>query len=441
MERFVRNYLRENRVNGRILVALSGGADSVALLLALRAQGCTLAAAHLNHCLRASESERDEAFVRELCAKLDVPLTVERADVSVYAAQERCGTEEAARRLRYDFLERTADAVDAAYIATAHTADDNLETVLFHLIRGTGARGLAGIPPRRGRIIRPLLQATREDVEAYLAEKRQDYVTDSSNLTDLYTRNRIRHQVVPALREIAPQAAKTVLRMSAQVREDADCLDQLAWEQSVVYAPIDNGEAIIDRHALRDRHDALVRRVLRQTLERLGLPMSEVGKVHLEALLHLIRQPGETDLPDGWTACTEGQKLVIFRRLPDWGTVPVEVGTSALPNGRTLTLRHAGKNSGIHNPFNTFLADRDRIDMASLSVRRAAAADRLDIPEGRGARTVRRLCDDRRVPRRMRRDLAVLLDKNGLIAVEGIGLDRSRQGDGIEKIEIIFGGY
>ena len=192
MEHIVRNYLREHGLSGRILVALSGGADSTALLLSLQACGCELAAAHLNHCLRGSESDRDEDFVRALCARLGVPLTVERADVRAHAAAQGCGIEEAARSLRYAFLERAADAVGADWIATAHTADDNLETVLFHLTRGTGTRGMAGIPPRRGRIIRPLLGATRTEIEAYLAGKGEPYVTDSSNLTDAHTRNRIR---------------------------------------------------------------------------------------------------------------------------------------------------------------------------------------------------------------------------------------------------------
>ncbi|MBR3866570.1 MAG: tRNA lysidine(34) synthetase TilS [Butyricicoccus sp.] len=441
MEHIVRRYLRENRLTDRrVLAAVSGGADSVALLCVLHALGCDVRAAHLNHCLRGRESARDEAFVRSLCQQLGVPLTVEHADVSGAARAERIGVEAAARRLRYAFLERTADAVGAEWIATAHTADDNLETVLFHLIRGTGAQGLAGIPPQRGRIHRPLLRVTREEVEAYLTERRQEYVTDSSNLSDHYTRNRIRHHVVPALREIAPHAAQSALRMSEQLRADAACLDALAEEYRIPYAPIVDGEAVIDRSALHALHGSLRTRVLRRTLEVLGLPMSEVGNVHLSTLSRLCGRSGETDLPDGWTACTDGGKLLIYRQLPDWDKISVGFGANLMPNGRVLTLRTAEKCSAVHNPFNTFRADRDKIDIASLSVRRAAATDRLEIPKYRGARSVRRLCDDCRVPRRLRRDLALLFDKNGPIAVEGIGLDRSREGDDTEKIEIEFGG-
>ncbi|MBQ8585635.1 MAG: tRNA lysidine(34) synthetase TilS [Butyricicoccus sp.] len=443
MEHIVRKYLWEQRLTEpgqRILVALSGGADSTALLLCLRALGYDTAAAHLNHCLRGSESDRDEDFVRALCARLDVPLTVERADVRAHAAAQKTGIEEAARHLRYAFLEETADRVGADRIATAHTADDNLETVLFHLVRGTGAQGMAGIPPCRGRIIRPLLHVTRDKIEAYLAEQGQDYVTDSSNLTDHHTRNRIRHQVVPALREIAPHAARSAVRMCEQVRRDTECLEQLAESCRIPNALIENGEAVIDRRALRDLHEALQSRVLRQTLERLGLPMTAVSARHIEMLLRLLRHNGETDLPDGWMACTEGTKLSVFRRPPGWEPIPIGCGTHSLPNGRVLRVEKAGKNTGFNNPFNTFLADHDKIDIASLTVRPAAATDRLELAKYRGARTVRCLCDDCRIPRAQRRNLAALADNKGLIAVEGIGLDRSREGDGIEKIEIFFGG-
>ena len=226
--------------------------------------------------------------------------------------------------------------------------------------------------------------------------------------------------------------------MSAQARADADCLDEIAREYRLRLVHVENGEAALDRAELRGLHDALKSRVLRQTLEALGLSMSEVGEPHLHELVRLLSHSGETDLPGGWTACAEGETLYVFRRPPDWGPIPIGYGAHLLPNGRRLTLRDAGKCSGVHNPFYSFLADRDRIDMSSLSVRRAAATDRIEIPGRWGARTVRRDC---RIPRRMRRDLAALFDKNGLIAVEGIGLDRSRQGDEIEKIEIIFGGF
>ena len=186
-----------------VLVALSGGADSTALLLSLRELGYPVRAFHLNHCLRGAESDRDEAFCRRLCEKLGVELTVERVDIAAAAGDS--AVEETARRIRYARLEHAAHG---AQIAVAHNADDNLETVLFHLVRGSGAKGVSGIPPVRGAVIRPLLFAERREIEAFLRENGQDYVTDSSNLSDDYTRNRLRHSVLPVLRGINEQAAQ-----------------------------------------------------------------------------------------------------------------------------------------------------------------------------------------------------------------------------------------
>ena len=174
-----------------VLVALSGGADSAALLLSLRELGYSVRAFHLNHCLRGAESDRDEAFCRRLCEKLGVELTVERVDIAAAAGDS--AVEETARRIRYARLEHAAHG---AKIAVAHNADDNLETMLFHLVRGTGAKGLTGIPPVRGRIIRPLIEVERREIEAFLRERGQDFVTDSTNADTVYTRNRLRQEVV-----------------------------------------------------------------------------------------------------------------------------------------------------------------------------------------------------------------------------------------------------
>lgn len=191
----------------RVLVALSGGADSVALLLVLRELGYPVYVYHLNHCLRGEESERDAEFVHSLCTKLHVSCTIEREDVQGYAQQLGESIETAARRLRYERLRRCAQEQGIERIATAHTADDNLETMLFHLARGTGAKGMTGIPPVRGNLIRPIFRAVRTEIEVYLETVGQTFVTDSSNLTLDYTRNRIRHAVVPVLRQINPQCA------------------------------------------------------------------------------------------------------------------------------------------------------------------------------------------------------------------------------------------
>ena len=195
--------------DGLILCAVSGGADSMYLLARLRELGYTVAAGHYNHGLRGTEADRDEAFVRDFCAARGIPFVSEKGDVAAFAAEQGMGTEAAARTLRYAFLERAADDLGAAVIATAHTAGDNAETVLLHLARGSGLKGLGGIPPKRGRVVRPMLDVTRAEVESYLAEHDIKYVTDSTNGEDDYARNRVRHGAVPALETVNPAFLRT----------------------------------------------------------------------------------------------------------------------------------------------------------------------------------------------------------------------------------------
>lgn len=222
-----------------VTAALSGGADSVSLLRALKALeeelGVSVRACHLNHCLRGEESDADERFCAELCKRLSVPLEIARIDVSALREKHE-SVEEAARRVRYEFFrEVTEKAGDGAVIATAHTASDNAETVLFNLTRGTGASGLCGIPPvRRSEgltVIRPLLWCARADVEAFLKALGQGFVTDKSNLCTDCSRNRIRLNVIPELEKINPALSEVIGRMTGNLRKDNEFLEDLAREQ------------------------------------------------------------------------------------------------------------------------------------------------------------------------------------------------------------------
>ena len=200
---------------GLLLCAVSGGRDSVCLLHYLAnlapGRGFSVAAAHLNHKMR-PEAQRDEDFVRTLCRKLDVPFYTEAVPVYETAEQWGLGVEETGRRLRYDFLQRTAGAIGAERIATAHHAQDQAETVLLNLLRGTGSEGLAGIPPVRGRIVRPLLQTSRREIEDYLEEQGLSHVEDSTNQDTHYARNRLRRELWPQLETINPALTRSIGR-------------------------------------------------------------------------------------------------------------------------------------------------------------------------------------------------------------------------------------
>ena len=203
----------------KYIVALSGGADSVCLLLKMLDEGRHVEAAHCNFHLRGAESDRDESFVVSLCSRLGVPLHRAHFDTREYASLHKVSIEMAARTLRYDYFEKLRRDIGAEAILVAHHRDDNVETVLMNMVRGTGIRGVAGIRPHNGHILRPLLDMSRSDIEAYLRERGETYVTDSTNLEDEATRNKFRLNVIPLLRTINPRASENIHATSKHLAE------------------------------------------------------------------------------------------------------------------------------------------------------------------------------------------------------------------------------
>ena len=220
----VAQYIAQERLleaGGKAIVALSGGADSVALLLLLTELGYACEAAHCNFHLRGEESDRDEQFVRHLCEKRNIALHVVHFDTTQHAANRHISIEMAARELRYQWFETLRQELGADAVAVAHHADDSVETFLLNLMRGTGINGLRGIRPRNGHIVRPLLCLTRDDLLHYLDRQGQSYVTDSTNLQDEYTRNKIRLNLLPLMQEINPSVRRSILRTAAHLDEAA----------------------------------------------------------------------------------------------------------------------------------------------------------------------------------------------------------------------------
>ena len=209
----VQKFIEEKKLfnlQDKILVALSGGADSVALLRVLLSLGYTCECAHCNFHLRGLESDRDEAFVRQLCEKQGIPLHVTHFDTSAYAKEHHISIEMAARELRYEWFEHIRKEIGASAIAVAHHRDDSVETFLLNLMRGAGINGLKGIPVKNGLIVRPLLSVSREDILDYLQAIHQDFVTDSTNMEDEYMRNKIRLNILPVMKEVNPSIMETI---------------------------------------------------------------------------------------------------------------------------------------------------------------------------------------------------------------------------------------
>ena len=405
-------------LGSRVLCAVSGGADSVYLLHrcieGAAEHGYAVCAAHYNHCLRGEESERDERFVRELCAEWGVRLAAGRGDVAAYAAGHGLGTEEAARILRYRFLESAADELGADTVATAHNADDNAETMLFALTRGSGLKGLAGIPPRRGRIVRPMLGITRREIEAYLAERGIAHVEDSTNAGLDYSRNRIRALVTPVLREINPGFAGAARRASALLRLDEEFLDSLAADFLAKYP-----SGRVDAAALSALHFAVASRVVRRMAPR------AIGANHVDAVLAIARSGrGEADVP-GARFRAEGGRLYVAREK---AACPAErevniPGETALPEaGLVLTSEFIEKPSEIHTSLNTFCFQYENI-CGTINCTPRRPGDRLRQP-GRGC--TKKLADlfaERGIPPSERDLIPVLRDEGGVLAVVGFGQD------------------
>ena len=411
--------------DGLVLCALSGGADSVYLLTRLAELGYDLAAAHLNHGLRGAESDRDEAFVRALCGQLGVRLVCERADVAALAAREHMGVEDAARRARYAFL-------GADVIATAHTADDNAETVLLHLARGAGLRGLCGIPPRRGRVVRPMLDVTRAEVEAYLRGRGAAWVEDSTNASDSYARNRVRHGAVPALETVNPDFAAAVGRMTDLVRRDEDFLTDLARRFLAEHA---DGRSV-DAAALADQPWPVASRAVRLMAGR------ELSESHVRAVLDAAAKGGAADVP-GLRAARAGDRLVFgvaqSALLPE-RTLAVPGRTDLPEAGLTVTAEKVTDYpSVVHNSYNIFVFQCENI-YGSITVTGRRPGDSFR-PAGRGCtKKLKQLFLERGVPVWERDSVPVLRDEKGILAVYGIGAaERVCAGPGGgERIKIEF---
>jgi len=304
--------------HGRVVVALSGGSDSVGLLLLMRALhergDLVLAgAAHLNHQLRSAESDDDESFCRELTARLGVSFVAERIDVAALARSEKRSIEDAARRARYAFLERAALAVGADLIATGHTRDDQAETFLLRILRGAGTRGLRGIHPRRGRVIRPLLDVTRGELRALIAAAGERFREDTSNTDVRIQRNRVRHELLPLLEaRFAPRIVQILAREAELARRDEDFLQQQAIDLARQIVLSENGSEIrLAAAALRAAHPALSSRVARAVLERFSGGRA-LALEHVDGLLDLARRcsDGAVALP-GQAAVRVGPEVVL----------------------------------------------------------------------------------------------------------------------------------
>ena len=408
LEQFARRY---NMVSpgDTVVCAVSGGADSVALLFALyllkEKWQITLEAAHFNHHLRGSESDRDEAFVRDFCDRYDIPLHIGGGDV----IPGKKGLEAAARDARYAFLNTIPGK-----IATAHTADDNAETVLLHLVRGTGLKGLGAISPVNGKLIRPTLSVTRQDVEDFLSEYHLSHIEDSSNRTDHFLRNRIRHQVMPLLKAENPSLAENLSAMALRLRQDEAALDRLATIQPM--PSVDELKAMAP--AVRSR-------VLEKYLKANGVREPEAQHIaQAEALVFSDKPSAMITFPGCVTIGREYGRLTVIEQSLPLETMELACpGVTELPQlGLRLICEPPANQPVDKNAFTV-------ITSGTVVLRSRQAGDTMRFPGG--SKSLKKWLIDKKIPAPQRNRIPVISDERGLLGVFGAGANLDRlTGDG-----------
>lgn len=384
----------------RVICAVSGGADSMALLWCMWLQkerlGITVEAAHFNHHLRAGESDRDEEFVRRFCDCHDIPLHVGSAQVKA----GKKGLEAAARDARYAYL-KSLDGV----IATAHTADDNAETVLMHLIRGTGLRGLGGITPKQPGLIRPMLDVTREEVEDFLRENWIGHIEDSSNQTDAFLRNRIRHSMMPLLLKENPSLPENLSAMAQRLRQDEAALENAS---QVDFPPS------VER--LRSMESALRRRALERFLRQSGVKEPEAKHIAQAEALVLCGNPSASARFSGG---------IVIRRNYDRleaGVEAVVLKERVLSIGGTIELPETGMRASCAAGAGEGLVV---YPAGEIVIRSRQAGDEITLSGG--TKPLKKLFIDQKIPQHLRLAIPVAADGQGVLGVYGIGSNLSRQ--------------
>ena len=399
----------------RVVCALSGGADSVALLWGLyllrEKLQITLEAAHFNHNLRGEESDSDEQFVKALCARYDIPLHVGRGTV---ASGEK-GLEAAARDARYGFLMNLKGK-----IATAHTADDNAETVLMHMVRGTGLKGLGGIAPLRDRLIRPMLTVTRQEVEAFLEEYYIPHIHDSSNDTDLFLRNRLRHHVMPLLQQENPRFSRSVSAMALRLREDETLLQELT-----------DSAKTTDVTVLRQLKSGLRARVLAALLEDFGVKEPTAEHIALlEDVVFSEKPSAKAAFPGGITVGRNYEKLEKV--------TTAETFCLPLPCPGEVLLPHIGMRVICRNSEATeqtataFCVAAD----GPLEIRSRREGDAMRLSGG--TKTLKKLFIDRKIPAANRKQVPVVADSKSVLGVCGVGVNLDRAAQEVPCVLIRF---
>ncbi len=435
----VRDFIKKNGLfieGDTVIVAVSGGPDSLCLLHLLKELSpefkLNLFVAHLNHCLR-PEALQEADGVRKISSAWSLPFETRAVDIRSYKEELGISEEEAGRRARYDFLFETAQKYGASKVALGHHLDDQAETTLLNVIRGTGVDGLAGMLPKRSRdkvqLVRPLLCLRRSEIESYCLENNLKPFTDSSNLETNYTRNRLRLELIPQLQEqYNPRIREALFRLASLAADDRLFLQSLARKNYFSLARFVNRETILDKHALLALPSALRGRVLRLALQKY-ISAKEISNLHIRQLLDLAEY-GETGrqvtLPGELSAFYSYNRVIIKpvsgHRQKKLSPVVLQIpGKAVLPGGYTISARIIDVSELSWPPpaYRAFL-DLDKISSNSLSIRPRRPGDRF-YPQGApGSKKLKSFLIDQKVPFHRRENLPLVTVGEDIIWVVGM---------------------
>lgn len=412
-----------------VLIAVSGGPDSVAMLHALHTRshelGITLHVAHINHGIRGEQSNIDEVFVRNLAHELGSPISVGRFDVPALARELRTGEEDAARTARYTFLRQCCTELGADKIAVGHTADDRAESVLLNIIRGCGIDGLGSIRPVSHNIVRPLIEATRADVERYIAEHALPYRVDESNADVTYTRNRVRHELIPMLEhDFNPEIKTALVRLAEVASAQSDLMASLA-ESTVDSSALRDG---LDAAALRHLPTALQWQVIRSEVARAKGDLLDITFEQVALIADGLTQgddftitlpPGDlfASQRDGVFAVGRREEAAVVESFEHVLFVPGETHIPAI--GLTVKCEIVERPTPCKLPANEAMIDAGSV-VGALRVRSVIPGDRI-VPIGMsGHKKLQDVFVDKKVPRRERAKAAVICDDEKIVWVVGV---------------------
>lgn len=413
----------------RVLAAVSGGPDSMAMLHFLSIfPGIKPAALHVNHGIRGREAEKDALSVKEYCKERGIPFILRSFDVPSHAKKKKISLEEAGREIRYRVLENTAKKIRADKIALAHNADDNVETFIMRLMRGTGLRGLCGIPPVRGRIVRPLLDVWKKEVLEYCRKHNVPFRTDKTNFSTKFTRNKIRHLIIPMLEKEDPRLKHKVLRYIKSFLKDYTLLNRKVEELSKKLLKRTGEDVRIEKKKLLSLPEGLKGFMVREAIERLNGNLLNIEEVHISDILSLER--GYICLPNGLFAAADSSKILITKKKPGRAKAVIFKYELRIPGYREIRESGTGITAEIVKAprnFKNIKSNEAYLDASKikggLTVRNFRKGD-FFVPLGmKGRKKLQDFFVDLKVPVEERKRIPIVCDREKVVWIAGKRID------------------